>query len=98
MIAAHRLKATRPDACQVCGVETEDLDWCAVRDSETDEPGPRKWLCGDCLTGPMLPLELEAFARSGTSNLGAAQKYEISSCHAHGPDGDRALAKRRRVG
>jgi len=89
MIAARRLKASQPENCQACGEPGNgDLSWCCRRDAH-DNPGERMWLCGSCLTGPMLPLHIEDFARSGTSNLGAAQRFEIGSGHAHGPEGDR---------
>ncbi len=91
MVAAHRIKASRPDACQGCGAATGDLDWYG----EEDEHGERhrRWLCPSCLAGPMLPLELEMFARTGTSNLGCAQRQEIATEHRRG--GDR---KKERVG
>jgi hypothetical protein len=95
MVAMHLHRQTRPDACQGCGTVTGDLDWCALRDRETDEPGPRQWYCGTCLTGPVEPLDLETFVRSGTSNLGAAQIHHgMMSDHGHGPEGDRALNRR----
>lgn len=85
IIAAHRIRSSRPKTCQKCGLMTRNLYWCALRD-EVDEPGARQWICGQCLAGPMEPLELEMFARSGTSNLGAAQRQEIATEHRRGRD------------
>ena len=96
MLAAHMIKRDRPNACQRCGLPPkpgEPLEWYG----EADEHGERHrlWLCSSCLAGPMIPLDLADFSRSGSSNLGESQEHEIGTGHCHGPDGDRALSKGR---
>ena len=66
MIAAHRIKRTRPAVCQNCGKPPkpgQPLEW--FRRCEDGDDAPRRWLCGACLTGPMVPLRLEDFVRRG---------------------------------
>jgi|GEM_PF-3348240 hypothetical protein len=93
MRAAHALMATQPENCQKCGEPGfGDLSWCCLRD-ENDKPGERQWLCGVCLTGPMVPLKIEDFVYSRTSNLGVAcEHHGMQSFHNHGPNGDRAIS------
>jgi len=94
MLAAHMIKRDRPDACQRCGLPPkpgEPLEWYG----EADEHGERHrlWLCSSCLAGPMIPLDLADFARSGVSNLGAAAEHHgMQSDHGHGPTGDQAIS------
>jgi hypothetical protein len=63
MLAALEIKANRPDNCDECG-RVDSLERFRSR-----------WLCGSCLSGPMVPLRIENFALSGTSNLGSACEH-----------------------
>lgn len=79
MLAAHAIKASRPDVCEACGSKPA-TDWFQ-----------RRWLCGSCLLDKMEPLRIEDFIRTGTSNLGdACECHGMLSDHARGPEGDRA--------
>jgi hypothetical protein len=96
MRAAHRVKASQPADCEECGAPGHgDLNW----HGEVDENGKRKrkWKCGSCLSGPIDPLRIEDFARSGTTNLNAAAEHEIATEHGRGPQGD-AVRKRKVIG
>lgn len=86
MIAARLIKSKRPRVCDECGSKA------AI--GESLELFQRRWLCGSCLAGDMLPLRIEDFTLSGVSNLGCAcDSHGMMSDHLRGPDGD--AAKRR---
>ena len=68
--------STRSRACQECSGRPragQSLVWYRKR-----------WICGDCMNGNIIPLRIDDFMHSGITNLGDAQIDEMHAEHWKG--------------